>query len=117
MWIPKPFHKFLQENQRSLTIAALGNKGFQHFSFMVNGTPQIMRFTVNPYEDLIEMPFPVRIIVRRRDPFLSDFARKQWAKSVPPIANRFMTDVDTPFMKKVFDVAKRKGKSDIHHHG
>tara|TARA_R100000388_G_scaffold65954_1_gene47922 strand:- start:85 stop:270 length:186 start_codon:yes stop_codon:yes gene_type:complete len=25
-----------------------------------------------------------------------------------------MTDIDTPFMKKVFDIAKRKLKPDIH---
>ena len=27
-----------------------------------------------------------------------------------------MTDVDAPFMKKVFNVTMRKGKSDVHHH-
>ena len=48
--------------------------------------------------------------------FLSDLARKQGAKSIPPIADRFMTNIDAPFMKKVFDIAKRKGKSNIHHH-
>ena len=27
-----------------------------------------------------------------------------------------MADINAALMKKIFDVAKRKGKSDIHHH-
>ncbi|WP_202526178.1 hypothetical protein [Sneathiella litorea] len=28
-----------------------------------------------------------------------------------------MADIDAAFMKKVFNIAKRKGKPDVHHHG
>ena len=49
--------------------------------------------------------------------FLADFTRKRGAKSIPPIANSFMANVDAAFMKQIFNVAKRKWKSDVHHHG
>ena len=54
-----PFHKFLEEYQGCLAIAALGNKGLQDFSFVVNRPPQIVCFAIDLYENFIEMPFPV----------------------------------------------------------
>src|SRR5690606_41997206 len=88
----------------------------QHLALMVDHPPQIMYFTIDLNENLIEVPSPVGVTLRPMDPLLTYFTCEYWTKSVPPIAHRFMTDVDTPFMEKVFDVAKRKGKSDIHHH-
>ena len=73
-------------------------------------------FAIDLYEDLIEMPFPIGIIRGKVKLFLPDLVRKQRAKSIPPIADCFMTNIDAPFMKKVFNIAKRKGKPDIHHH-
>lgn len=48
--------------------------------------------------------------------FLPDLAHEQWIKSVPLVADCFMTDIDAPFMKKAFDIAKRKWKPDVHHY-
>lgn len=39
---------------------------------------------------------------------------QKWANFIPPIAHRLVTNVVAPFMKKVFDIAKRKRKPDIH---
>src|SRR5690606_9784831 len=71
-WLPIPFHKFLQENQRSLSVAAPGNKRFQNFSFMIDSAPQIICCTIDLYEDLIEMPSPVGMIPGRVKSFLPD---------------------------------------------
>ena len=94
-----PFHKFLEENNCCLAIAALGNIGFQHFALVVDGTPQIVCFTIDLHKDLIKMPSPVGIILRSIDPFLTDFTCEQWTEPVPPIADCFMADIDVSFMK------------------
>ena len=47
---------------------------------------------------------PVRITMS------SSYARlrgKHRSQTVPPIANGFMTNIDAPFMKKVFNIAER----------
>jgi hypothetical protein len=49
-------------------------------------------------------------------PFLAYLTSEEWAKSVPPIAYCFVTNIDTAFMEQVFYISKRKWKSDIHHH-
>jgi|TARA_R110000824_G_scaffold93223_1_gene225609 hypothetical protein len=99
-------HDFLEELQRSITISPPGNKVFQNFSFVIDGTPQVMCFTIDLYEDFVQMPTPVGIILGRENTFLPDLIGEQWPKSVPPIADCFMTDIDTSFMKKDFDIAK-----------
>jgi len=72
-----------------------------------------MSFAINLHKDLIEMPAPVGVILRPMDPLLTYFTCEYWTKSVPPIAHRLMANIDASFMKKVFDIAKRKGESDI----
>ena len=47
---------------------------------------------------------------------LPDLTGKHRPKSVPPISNGLMADINATLMKKVFNIAKRKGKPDIHHH-
>ena len=37
-------------------------------------------------------------------------------EAVPPKPHRFMAGVDPPFVQQVFDVSKRKGEPDVHHH-
>ena len=79
-----PFHKFLEENHhRQFPVAALGNKGFQNFSFMINGPPQVMCFSIYLHENFVQMPSPVGVITgRRMKSFLPDLIGKQWAGAV-----------------------------------
>ena len=46
--------------------------------------------------------------------FFAYFTCEYWTKSIPPIANGLMTNIDAAFMKQILYVAKRKWKSDIH---
>lgn len=39
---------------------------------------------------------------------------KEGAEAINPESNAFMTDIDSAFMEQIFDVTKRKGKSEIH---
>ena len=35
---------------------------------------------------------------------------------IPPVTNGFLTNIDATFAQWVFYIAKRKRKTDIHHH-
>jgi hypothetical protein len=63
---------------------------------MVNRTPQVVGFTIDPYKYLVQVPAPVRVRMMV-NPTLPDFARKQRTKPVPPKPNRLVTDVDATF--------------------
>ena len=40
----------LQELQRSPTIPALCGEDFEHLTFVIHGAPEVVRFTIDPYE-------------------------------------------------------------------
>nr|WP_288900255.1 hypothetical protein [uncultured Sneathiella sp.] len=111
------FHKFLEENHCCLAVAALGNKGFQHFALVVDGTPQVMSFSIYLHENFVQMPSPFGVITgRRMKSFLPYFTCEQRTEPVPTIAHSLVANVDAALIKKVFNIAKRKGKPDLHHH-
>ena len=39
------------------------------------------------------MPFPIRMIRNWMNPFFADLTREHWTKSVPPITDRFVTNI------------------------
>ncbi len=82
---------------------------------MVDGAPQIMCFAANLYEDLIDMPAPIRMAARLY-PVFSDFRREDWTEAVPPMAHAFMADIDATLVQPVFDMPKRQRITDVHHH-
>lgn len=84
---------------------------------MVDRTPQIVRLAIDLYEDLIEVPSPLRILSMPLNALLSDLRGKHWTKTVPPGTHRLVADIDPSFMKQVLDLPQRQRKADIHHHG
>jgi hypothetical protein len=52
----------------------------------------------------------------RINALLTDFSSEKWAKSIPPIMHRFVTNIYASFVKQVFYITKRKWKPNIHHH-
>jgi len=84
---------------------------------MVDGTPQIMCLAIDFHKHLIKVPFPIRIILWVANAILTDFFSEKWAKSIPPITHRFVTNIYAAFVEQVFYITKRKWKPDIHHHG
>ena len=59
-WITVSLHRFLQNPQRSFAIPLLCDECLKDFSFVINGSPEVVRFAVYPNEHLIEMPPPLR---------------------------------------------------------
>jgi len=83
---------------------------------VVDGTPQIVRLPIDLYEDLIEVPAPIRVAFHPTDPLALDVGCEHRPKPVPPQPHGFMADVDAAFEEQIFDVAPRKRIPDIQHH-
>jgi len=97
-WGAVAFHDFFEESQSRLAVASLAHKGLQDFTLVINSPPQIMCFTIDEYKHFIKMPTPVGIIWRRMNSLFPNFSDKHRTKTVPPIANCFVTYVDTSLM-------------------
>lgn len=113
MWVPVPFHCFPEEFQRRFAISALCNKCLQHLTFVIHGSPKIVRLAVDLHENFVQMPLPVRISPHSADPLSAALCCKHRAKSVPPIPDRFVADVDAAFVQKIFDIPQREWKPDL----
>ncbi|GEM_PF-4834854 len=50
-----------------------------------------------------------------RNPSLFDFGCKQWSEAVPAEVDRFVVNIDTTFVKQVFDIVECKRKTNVRH--
>jgi hypothetical protein len=53
---PVTLHRTLQEFQRSPAIPALRHEDLKHLTFVIYRTPEIMRFSIDPDEYLLQVP-------------------------------------------------------------
>jgi hypothetical protein len=83
---------------------------------MINSPPKVTGLTVDLDEYLVEMALSFRIITHWADPFPTKISSEHWAETVPPISNCFMANVDATLVQQILDIAKRQGKTNIHHH-
>ena len=74
------------------------------------------RFAVDFREHLFQMKPPVRVCPHPNNPRSANLGCEHRAKSVPPKSNGFVADFDAALMQQVFDIPKRKWKSDVEHH-
>jgi len=102
----KAFH-FSEEYQCCLAIPVLSDIAFKHFAFVILSPPKVVRLAANLYENLVEMPLPVRISPHPARSIATDFSNKHWAKSVPPKTDRFVAYIDAPLVKNIIDIPKR----------
>ncbi len=82
---------------------------------MIDGSPEVMSFTINPDEHFIQVPSPLRIRTMM-NATLSNLCGKYRTKPVPPETNGFMADIYAPLVEYIFDLPQRQGETDIHHH-
>ena len=45
----------------------------------------------------------------------SDLGCEQWTKTVPPVANGFVADINASLEQEIFDVAQGERETDVHH--
>jgi hypothetical protein len=72
---------------------------------VIDSPPQIVSFAIDLYEDLVEVPAPVRICVVM-NPTFSYLDCGNWAEPVPPESYRFMANIDAPFVQQIFNTTK-----------
>lgn len=83
---------------------------------MIDRAPEIMRFSTNLDEDLVQVPAPLVDPSHCFGSPLTDLVSKVGAKSIDPEADTFVTNIYAALLQKVFDIAKRERKSNVHHH-
>ena len=101
-----PFHGFLQKCKCRLLIPGFGDVAFQHFTFVIDGAPEVMLDAVDFHEDFIEMPVPLSMLTHVGCTLGSDLAGEDRTKTIDPKPDAFMADIDSTLMKQVFDVAQ-----------
>ncbi len=87
---PRPavaLQRALQKLQRSSAIPALRGENLEHFAFVIDGAPQIVRLAIDPDENLVEVPSPpgIRSTMNASSPYLRSEHR---TKPVPPVSRR-----------------------------
>jgi hypothetical protein len=105
-WPAIALHCFSEKFQCCLAVSALGNITFQHLTFVINGSPEVMCLSIYLYEDLVQVPLPVRIRSHPTDPVSSYLSSKHWAKSIPPKPNCFVADLNASFVQRIFHVTE-----------
>tara|TARA_R110000744_G_scaffold125730_3_gene231494 strand:- start:63222 stop:63839 length:618 start_codon:yes stop_codon:yes gene_type:complete len=113
--IAPPLHHFAQNAQCCLTVPALGDRGFQHFTFVISRTPEPVRLTFDFDECLVEMPSPVREFSTDQPP-LADLCGKDRPEPISPEPHALMAQIAPPFVEQVLDVSKRQWEPDVQHH-
>ena len=112
---PVALHCTFEELQCSPAIPALCGEDFEHLTFVIEGTPEVVHLSVDPYEHLIKMPTPVRPVAPVYAP-PPDLASEHRSKPIPPVPHRLVADVDATFEQNVFNLAQRQRIADIQHH-
>lgn len=82
---------------------------------MIDRPPYVVPFAVDLHEDLVEVPTPAAGF-HPFDPSFSDLLGEHRTKAVPLISDRFVADIDTPFMQKILDIPERQREADVQHH-
>ena len=111
-----PFYRFSDEFQCGVAITSFAYLAFQNFTFMINCSLNVMPFPVDLHKNFVQMPLPIWVTDGPSSPFLRNLCSKHWPETIPPKPNCFMTYIDTPLMKKVFYIAKRKWEPNIQHY-
>ena len=61
------------------------------------------------------MPLILAEATHLSDALFPDLSSEHRAESIPPIANRFVADVDPTFVEQILHISQRKRESNLHH--
>ena len=71
---------------------------------MVDRAPEVMLYSVDFDEDLIEMPLPLSDLPHVACSLLADLSGEVSPEPIDPEADAFMANVDTALMEQVVDI-------------
>ncbi len=104
MRVAVTFHRFPEEFQCRFAIPSLGDIAFKHLTLVIYGAPQVVGFTVDLYELLVQMPLQVRMTAKVLNPFSSNLRGKHRAEPVPPKPHRLVANINTALVQQILDV-------------
>ena len=107
VWKLLPFH--------SARLVRICDESVEYLAFMVDGSPQVLSFTFDFHEDLAKVPPPATRL-HPVDPAFSDLRAEHRSKTMPPIPDRFVADVDAEFIQQIHDVPERQGEANVQHY-
>ena len=109
-------HRTLEKRQRRLAIAALRGEDLQHLTFVIDGSPEIVRLAIDLHEDFVQMPAPLRNSPQAFYQSPSDLRSKHGSEAVPPEPHSLVADINPAFEEQVLDLPQREGIADVEHH-
>ena len=95
-----------------MLVAAFLYKQFKLITVLVNGSPQVVHFAPDRDEHFIKEPG-----VAKPTPALLQFARIFWPKSVAPLSDRFVGNLDPTFRQEIFDVTVAEAEAVVQPNG
>ena len=95
--------------QSSLLVPGPGNGAFEHFAFVIDGSPEVVLFAIDLHEHLVEVPAPAARS-HALDPLIADLRGEHWPEPVPPEPHRFLADVDAPSCSRSSTLRSERGK-------
>jgi hypothetical protein len=76
---------------------------------MINRVPKVVSLTTDLHKDLVQVPLPLRTLLHALRSAPSDLMREVSAKSVHPVADRFVANVDPALVKQSSTFRKDSG--------
>ena len=108
-------HCFLEEFQCGFLVPGLCHEAFQNLAFVVDRAPEVVPLPVDLHKNLVEMPLPVARS-QPLDPALLDLIGEHRTEPMPPVAHRFVADLDASLVEQILDIPQRERKPHIEHH-
>ena len=94
--------KFLCACQSLAQSQKFGNPNSD--SYVNDNTLEVVGFTVDLHEGLIQMPLPIRMSAKVLNPISSDLGGEHRAEPVPPKPHRLVANINTALMQQILDV-------------
>ncbi len=89
-------------------VPGLRDRGFQHFTLMINGALEVVHLAVGLQADFVEAPSSVGLGPHALDPLSADLSGEHRAGPVPRKPHRLVANVDAPLKQQVLDVPRRQ---------
>jgi hypothetical protein len=90
-------------HQCSPAIPALRHESLEHFAFVINRTPEIMRLSIDPDKHLIQVPTPLRKRPMMKASF-PDLRGEHRTEATSPEPYRLVADVDVALEQNILDL-------------
>ena len=108
-------HCFPFESLHRFLITRLGNKAFQNYALMIDSAPKMVPLAVDLHKHLVEVPAPTAEL-QPPDAAPPDLGCEHRAEPIPPVAHRFMADIDAAFVQQILHLSERKWEPNVKHH-